>query len=88
MPEPQRLRHSRRQLHWNGRLTLIEGPERIEDNWWLDAVSRDYYVARDPLGQQYWVFRDRLQDHWYIQGIFSLANSSPAPPTGLSPRRC
>ena len=50
---------------------MLEGPERIEDNWWLDAVSRDYYVARDPLGQQYWVFRDRLQDHWYIQGIFS-----------------
>ena len=88
MPEPQRLRHSRRQLHWNGRLTLIEGPERIEDNWWLDAVSRDYYVARDPLGQQYWVFRDRLQNHWYIQGIFSLENPAPAPPTGLSPRRC
>jgi len=71
MPEPQPLRYSRQQLYWNGRLTLVEGPERIEDNWWLDAVSRDYYVARDPLGQQYWVFRDRLQDHWYIQGIFS-----------------
>jgi protein ImuB len=71
MPEPQQLRYSQRQLYWNGRLTLVEGPERIEDNWWLDAVSRDYYVARDPLGQQYWIFRDRLQDQWYIQGIFS-----------------
>jgi protein ImuB len=71
MPQPQALRYSRRQLYWNGRLTLLQGPERIEDNWWLDAVSRDYYVARDPQGQQYWVFRDRLQDHWYIQGVFA-----------------
>jgi len=71
MPEPQPLRHTRKQLYWNGQLTLLEGPERIEDNWWLDAVSRDYYVARDPHGQHYWIFRDRLQDHWYIQGIFA-----------------
>jgi protein ImuB len=71
MPEPQRLRQSPRHLYWNGRLTLGEGPERIEDNWWLNAVSRDYYIARDTLGQQYWVFRDRLQDNWFIQGIFA-----------------
>jgi protein ImuB len=71
MPQPQPLRHAKQQLYWNGRLTLLQGPERIEDNWWLDAVSRDYYVARDPQGQQYWVFRDRLRKHWYIQGIFA-----------------
>jgi protein ImuB len=71
MPQPQPLRYSRQQLYWNGRLTLLQGPERIEDNWWLDAVSRDYYVARDSQGQQYWVFRDRLRENWYIQGIFA-----------------
>ncbi|MEP5763362.1 MAG: DNA polymerase Y family protein [Halieaceae bacterium] len=70
MPEPQRLRQTGEQPHWNGRLTLLEGPERIEDNWWVDAVSRDYYIARDPSGQQYWIYRDRLQDNWYIQGVF------------------
>lgn len=71
MPQPQALRQSKQQLYWNGQLTLLQGPERIEDNWWLDAVSRDYYVAKDPQGQQYWVFRDRLCKHWYIQGIFA-----------------
>ena len=71
MPEPQALSSSSHRLYWNGRLTLLEGPERIEDNWWLDAVSRDYYVARDVAGHQYWVFRDRLQNHWFIQGIFA-----------------
>ena len=46
MPEPQRLRELAGLPCWNGRLTLVEGPERIEDNWWDQAVSRDYYVAQ------------------------------------------
>jgi len=71
LPEPQPLRQRGKQLYWNGRLSLLEGPERIEDNWWRDAVSRDYYVAGDPGGQLYWVFRDRLENQWYIQGIFA-----------------
>jgi protein ImuB len=71
MPEPRALGASSHRLYWNGRLNLVEGPERIEDNWWLDAVSRDYYVARDRAGHQYWVFRDRLRNHWYIQGVFA-----------------
>ena len=45
MPQPKALQQSREQLYWNGALTLLHGPERIEDNWWQDAVSRDYYVA-------------------------------------------
>ena len=71
MPQPQRLRQHKARLYWNGQLSLLEGPERIEDNWWREAVCRDYFVARDTLGLQYWIFRDRLQDHWYIHGVFA-----------------
>jgi protein ImuB len=71
MPEPQALRQSLRQLYWNGALDLVHGPERIEDNWWQEAVSRDYYIARDRNGQHYWVFRDRLARQWYIHGVFA-----------------
>ena len=71
MPQPQPLRQSRQQLYWNGPLTLLQGPERIEDNWWQEAVSRDYYVAADRGGQQYWVFHDRLARSWYIHGVFA-----------------
>ena len=70
MPEPQRLQEVAGHPCWNGRLTLVDGPERIEDNWWSQAVSRDYYVAKDSGGQQYWIYRDRLREHWYIQGVF------------------
>ena len=71
MPQPQALSNSSNRLYWNGRLTLLEGPERIEDNWWLNPVSRDYFVAADKHGQQYWVFRDRLNNRWFIQGVFA-----------------
>lgn len=71
MPQPQRLGLRGRQLHWQGPLTLLYGPERIEDNWWQTPVSRDYYIARGDAGQHYWVFRDRRGQHWYIHGIFA-----------------
>ncbi|CAA0112373.1 Protein ImuB [Halioglobus japonicus] len=71
MPQPKALRQRGTQLYWNGALELIYGPERIEDNWWQEAVSRDYYIAADNSGQHYWVFLDRLARQWYIHGIFA-----------------
>jgi len=71
MPQPQVLRQHHNRLYWNGALSLVYGPERIEDNWWREAVSRDYYIAADSGGQHYWVFRDRLARHWYIHGVFA-----------------
>ena len=71
MPQPRALRQHGEQLYWNGALALVYGPERIEDNWWQDAVSRDYYIAADSGGQHYWVFRDRLVGPWYIHGVFA-----------------
>ncbi len=71
MPQPEPLRARRERLYWNGALELVYGPERIEDNWWQEAVSRDYYIAADGNGQHYWVFRDRLARQWYIQGVFA-----------------
>ncbi|MFT4519174.1 MAG: protein ImuB [Halioglobus sp.] len=71
MPQPQTLRQHRGKLYWNGPLGLIYGPERIEDNWWQDAVSRDYYIAAGSGGEHYWIYRDRLASQWFIHGVFS-----------------
>ncbi len=52
--------------------SLLRGPERIESGWWDGAdVSRDYYLARTHQGAQVWVFRDRRQDAWYLQGLWA-----------------
>ena len=71
LPQPQALRQHGQQLYWRGALHLVYGPERIEDNWWQQAVSRDYYVAADNSGQHVWIFRDRLTQQWYAHGIFT-----------------
>jgi len=60
MPQPQPLKQYGDHLYWNGALNLVYGPERIEDNWWREAASRDYYIAADSSGQHYWIFNDRL----------------------------
>lgn len=71
LPEPQLVRQQQGQLHWQGLLQLVAGPERIEDNWWQEPVSRDYYIARCARGQYYWLFHDRLRRQWYIHGLFA-----------------
>ena len=59
------------QLYWNGRLDLVAGPERIEDNWWLEAISRDYYIARSESGSHYWIYRELDGERrWFLQGVF------------------
>lgn len=54
------------------RLEIVRGPERIESGWWDGAdVTRDYYVACDPRGARYWIYRERGGTRaWFLQGVF------------------
>jgi len=59
-------------LH-HGRLTLLEGPERLETGWWdEDGIARDYYKAVNPQGMRLWVFqnRNRRAPCWFLHGFF------------------
>jgi protein ImuB len=58
--------------HYEGRLEIEEGPERIESGWWDGGdVRRDYYVARTPAGVRVWVFRERRPaGRWFLHGVF------------------
>jgi protein ImuB len=71
LPQPERLRCADETPRWHGPLSLSKWPERIEAGWWdgMD-VSRDYYLARNPAGSQLWVYRDRREGEWYLQGVF------------------
>ncbi len=57
-------------------LVLIEGPERIQSQWWQqEATCRDYYVARHRQGSECWVFREPTEAQpatstWYLHGYF------------------
>ena len=59
-------------LHKGCRLTLLDGPERLETGWWDEqGISRDYYTAVNGAGMRLWVFRKRQRTpSWYLHGIF------------------
>lgn len=58
------------------RIARADGPERIEQEWWIQqGQHRDYYQVEDEHGQRYWIFRlghYHDQDYqWFIHGFFS-----------------
>ncbi len=63
-------------------LTLLDGPERIQSQWWEGSVNRDYYIANHHNGARCWVFVDQKLDpaldqapdpeqQWYLHGYFA-----------------
>jgi protein ImuB len=53
-----------------------DGPERIEQEWWLQhGCYRDYYCVEDEAGGRYWLFRLGSYDdgnvQWFIHGFFA-----------------
>ena len=65
-------------FRYKGKLHKIikaDGPERIEQEWWLqDGQHRDYYAVEDEEGYRYWLFRLGHYDEnyqWFIHGFFA-----------------
>lgn len=58
------------------KIVKADGPERIEQEWWLqEGKHRDYYVVEDEDGKRYWIFRLGHYDadktyRWFIHGFF------------------
>lgn len=57
------------------KLIKADGPERIEQEWWLqEGQHRDYYYVEDEAGQRYWLFRSGHYEaayQWFIHGFFA-----------------
>ena len=58
------------------KITKADGPERIEQEWWLqEGQHRDYYYVEDESGCRYWLFRlghyDDPSFQWFIHGYFA-----------------
>ncbi|CAG5006798.1 Protein ImuB [Dyadobacter sp. CECT 9275] len=87
LPEPERIQVSapipdyppmlfryKGQVH---RIQKADGPDRIEQEWWLsDGLHRDYYSVEDEQGGRYWIFRlghygDEHLPQWFIHGFFA-----------------
>lgn len=72
-------------FRYKGKLHKImkaDGPERIEQEWWLqEGLQRDYYSVEDEEGRRYWLFRSGHYEagnpiaigsyQWFIHGFFA-----------------
>ena len=70
---PPMLFQHKGKLH---RIIKADGPERIEQEWWLQqGQHRDYYRVEDESGNRYWLFRlghyDDKTFQWFIHGFFA-----------------
>ena len=70
LPRPAPLSIRKGELHWQGKVTLLGRPERIGGYWWQRAVSRDYFIARNDQGALLWVFQNKRNRRWFVQGLF------------------
>lgn len=78
---PLKLAVHQQQPHYQGPLTLLAGPQRLESGWWGggDLALRDYFVARSTLSGLLWIYRERLSGadpaqpshDWYLHGLFA-----------------
>lgn len=62
------LRARRRQ--W--KIISMEGPERLEGEWWLGGFAREYFRVITEEGNQLWVFRDPKEANGalFLHGIY------------------
>jgi protein ImuB len=74
MPDyPPMLFRYKGELHT---IAKADGPERIEQEWWLnEGLQRDYYCVEDEGGARYWLFRSGHygsgEPKWFIHGFFA-----------------
>ncbi len=81
LPQPLRLVVRDGHPQYQGVLTLLAGPQRLESGWWGggDLALRDYFVARSSVSGLLWIYRERLNgadpaqpSHaWYVHGLFA-----------------
>lgn len=76
LPQPLALATRQHKPLYQGTLTLLTGPERIESGWWDDALAtRDYFVAQNAQHQLLWIYRLRTVQEdagsgWFLHGFF------------------
>ena len=81
LPVPMPLRMHLQEPWYEGALTLLAGPQRLEAGWLEgEPALRDYFVARSEKAGLVWIFRERLPgaEHsaqtplrWYLHGLFA-----------------
>ena len=78
LPAPKQLAQQGTRPVWQGPLSLLAGPYRMEGGWWDQPqapTARDYFLAFHERAGLLWIFRERLSmkaqaPGWFLHGIF------------------
>ena len=85
LASPLKLAVQHKRPQYQGPLTLLSGPQRLEAGWWEagDCALRDYFLARSDQSGLLWIYRERLDGpgrsshpanagaQWYLHGLFA-----------------
>ena len=70
LAKPRHLNEVASAPTYDGRLTLLAGPERIEAGWWDGHdITRDYFIAANSAEALLWIYRERAG--WFLHGFFA-----------------
>ena len=63
---------------YQGKLQLLQGPQRIETSSLIDttpktntAVARDYFIAWNAHAGLLWIYRTRSDTEWFLHGLYA-----------------
>jgi protein ImuB len=73
LAKPRPLTESGEVPCYDGKLSLLAGPERIESGWWDGHdVKRDYFVASNGDDALLWIYCEReTGGRWFLHGFFA-----------------
>lgn len=56
--------------HRQWRVVDMQGPERIQTEWWAQEVQRDYYLVHTEEGEKLWIYVSLENGLHYLHGVF------------------
>jgi hypothetical protein len=50
---------------------IASGPWDLEEGWWTEQpVKREYWDVELDAGGVYRIYRDRITERWFLDGIY------------------
>ena len=62
---------SDKKMRIGGRVRVASGPWELEEQWWSkERTERDYWDIELDDGGLYRIYRERLSERWYADGVY------------------
>jgi protein ImuB len=51
-----------------GSVVKLHGPYVVSGGWWQKEQQREYHYAQTRRGDLLWIYFDRVERRWFLQG--------------------